>query len=112
MATPIHPGLWTWKGEEYAAGFEARLNEISAPESAPHAWLCGWEDADADLAESVRQRQTLAAGGKDDHSEVWGLLFDAGGDARVNGIAFAAGRTDAWKEGWIDADIKLGILGR
>jgi hypothetical protein len=112
MSTLIHPGLATWKSDEYAAGFEARLKEIPAPEAAPHAWLCGWEDADTDLAESARHRKILAAGGKDDHSDVWWLLFDAGGDARVNGVAFDAGRTDPWKEGWIDVDIKLGTLGR
>lgn len=40
------------------------------------------------------------------------MLFDAGGDARVNGVGFDENRTDPWKEGWIDVDIKLGTLGR
>jgi hypothetical protein len=104
----IHPELTTWNGADYAAGFHARLAEISASETVPHAWQCGWEDADTDLQESARHRRVLAQGGTDDYEESWWTLFDAGGDARVNGIEFDESRTDPWKEGWIDADIKLG----
>jgi hypothetical protein len=41
----------------------------------------------------------------------WSLLFDAGGDARVNGVPFAEERTAPWKEGWIETDVNLGIHG-
>jgi hypothetical protein len=111
-AMPVHPGLTTWNRADYAAGFRARLAEAAASETAPNAWRCGWEDADTDVRESVRHRRVLAAGGTDDHEEAWYMLFDAGGDARVNGVEFDENRTDPWKEGWIDADIKLGTLGR
>ena len=50
-------------------------------------------------------------GREDDYSDTWGLLFDAGGDARVNGIAFTEERTAPWKEGWIETDNNLGVHG-
>jgi hypothetical protein len=53
----------------------------------------------------------LADGGEDAYAETWGLLFDAGGDARANGVPFDEGRTQPWKEGWIAADINLGLAG-
>lgn len=111
MLVQIHPGVGTWNGADYAAGFRARLAEIPAPETPRHAWQCGWEDADTDLVESARHHRVLTEGGADDYGEAWGALFDAGGDARVNGIEFDERRTDPWKEGWIDADIKLGTVG-
>jgi len=46
-----------------------------------------------------------------DFPGTWGLLFDAGGDARVNGIPFDEGRTAPWKEGWIETDVNLGVHG-
>jgi hypothetical protein len=45
------------------------------------------------------------------YRDAWGLLFDAGGDARVNGIPFDDQRTAPWKEGWIETDINLGAHG-
>jgi hypothetical protein len=36
---------------------------------------------------------------------------DAGGDARANGVPFDEGRTQPWKEGWISADINVGLAG-
>jgi hypothetical protein len=50
-------------------------------------------------------------GGEDDYAETWGLLFDAGGDARANGVPFDECRTQPWKEGWIAADINVGLAG-
>jgi hypothetical protein len=50
-----------------------------------------------------------ADGESDDYGESWGLLFDAGRDTRVNGIAFDERRTQPWKEGWIDTDIDFGM---
>jgi hypothetical protein len=52
----------------------------------------------------------LAEGGEDNFTATWGVLFDAGGDARVNGIPFDRARTQPWKEGWFDADINLGTI--
>ncbi len=72
------------------------------------AWACGWQDAYVDLIEAERHNRVLAAGGEDDYPETWGILFDAGGDARVAGIPFEENRTAPWKEIWIDADINLG----
>jgi hypothetical protein len=41
----------------------------------------------------------LTDGRIDDYAETWGVLFDAIGDARANGIPFDEGRTQPWKEG-------------
>jgi hypothetical protein len=111
----IHPGLATLKGDwdrsEYAAGYRARLTAIPDFEGAHHCWRVGWEDADTEVLEPARHKQAIAEGGEDDYSDTWGLLFDACGDGRVNGIPFSEERTAPWKEGWIETDINLGVPG-
>jgi hypothetical protein len=37
-------------------------------------------------------------------------LYDIGGDARVHGISFDEHRTEPWKHGWIDVDMRLGMI--
>jgi hypothetical protein len=110
----IHPGLTGiqhWDRSEYAAGYRARMTAIPDSEAAHHCWRCGWEDADTEMLESARHGRILADGGEDDYPETWGLLFDAGGDARVNGVPFDKDRTAPWKEGWIETDINMGVHG-
>ena len=110
----IHPGLAAlekWDTIEYAAGYRARLAAIPDSEIAHHCWRCGWEDADTEALELDRHKRVLADGGEDNYAETWGLLFDAGGDARANGVPFDEGRTQPWKEGWIAADISVGLAG-
>jgi hypothetical protein len=58
-----------------------------------------------------RHNRVLAQGREDDYAETWGLLFGAGGDARANRIPFDEGRTQPLKEGWIAADINVGLAG-
>lgn len=100
-----------WDSVEYAAGYRARLTAIPNSEEAHHCWRCGWDDADTEMLELARHRKALAEGREDDYPETWGLLFDAGGDARVNGIPFDDERTAPWKKGWIETDINLGVHG-
>ena len=111
MIIPVHPGLATWNRTEYADGLRARFAAIAMPERASQSYRCGWEDADTEMLETERHRRVLAEGKEDDFGSTWGLLFDAGADARVYGIEFDEGRTAPWKEGWIDADINLGVHG-
>ena len=99
----IHPELAelkTWERSEYAAGYGARLSAIPKPETAHYCWRVGWDDADTELLAAQRHKKVPAEGGEDDFATTWGVLFDAGGDARVNGIPFDRGRTQPWKEGW------------
>jgi hypothetical protein len=87
----IHPGLAAlekWDTIEYAAGYRARLAAIPDSEIAHHCWRCGWEDADTEALELDRHKRVLAEGGEDNYAETWGLLFDAGGDARANAVPF------------------------
>ena len=70
-----------------------------------------WEDADTEMLELARHNHAIAEGREDDYSNTWSLLFDAGGDARVNGIPFAEERTVPWKEGRIETEINLGVRG-
>jgi hypothetical protein len=110
----IHPGLAglkKWETTEYAAGYRARLSAIPDSDVAHHCWRVGWEDADTEMLESARHKRVLAEGTEDNYSETWGLLFDGGGDARMNGIPFDDDRTNPWKKGWIETDINLGING-
>ncbi len=108
-----HPELEALKGhwdkEEYAAGYRARLTAIPDFEGAHHCWRVGWEDADTEMLEHVRHKKVIVEGREDDYPDTWGLLFDVGGDARMNGIAFDGERTAPWKEGWIETDINLGV---
>jgi hypothetical protein len=110
-----HPGLEAlmgqWDKAEYAAGYRARLSAIPDFDGAHHCWRVGWEDADTEMLELARHKQAVAEGREDDYPDTWGLLFDAGGDARVNGIPFDDQRTAPWKEGWIETDINLGVHG-
>ena len=108
----IHPGLAAlkvWEPIEYAAGYRTRLAAIPVPENAHHSWQCGWEDADTEALELARHKCVLAEGREDAYTNTWGLLSDAGGDARLNGISFDKARTQPWKEGWIAADINVGL---
>ena len=63
------------------------------------------------MLETERHRRALAEGREDSFGPTWGLLFDAGADARVYGIGFDENRTAPWKEGWIEADINVGVRG-
>jgi hypothetical protein len=100
-----------WDKEEYAAGYRARSSAIPDSEAAHHCWRTGWEGADTELLESARHNRILAEGREDDYADTWGLLFDAGGAARANGIPFDEERTSPWKEGWIETDVNLGVHG-
>jgi hypothetical protein len=111
----IHPGLEALKGQwdkaEYVAGYRARLTAIPNSEDAHHCWRVGWEDADTELLESERHNRAVEEGREDDYPDTWGVLFDAGSDARANGIPFDEKRTAPWKEGWTATDINLGVVG-
>ena len=109
MSIPVHPGLATSNKTEYANGLRARFACIGMLDSASHSYRFGWEDADTEMLETERHRKALVEGKEDDFGSTWGLLLVAGGDARVYGIAFDESRTAPWKEGWIDADINLGL---
>jgi hypothetical protein len=101
----MHPGLAAlekWDSAEYAAGYRARLTAIPNSEEAHHCWRSGWDDADTEMLESARHGRVIAEDREDDYPDTWGLLFDAGGDARVNGIPFDDERTAPWKVGWIE----------
>lgn len=108
----IQPGLAAlthWSKEEYAAGYRARFSGIPDSETADHSWRCGWDDADTEALESGRHRKVLEQGGEDNFADTWGLLFDSGEEARANGVPFDETRTEPWKEGWVTADINLGL---
>ncbi len=92
----IHPGLEalkTWKPIEYVAGYRRVWLRSLIPQNAHHSWECGWEDADTEALELARHDSVLAEGREDDYTNTCGLLFDAGGDARLNGISFDKART-------------------
>jgi hypothetical protein len=110
MIHPVFAELNHWDREEYAAGYRARFSDIPKSEAAHTCWQRGWEDADTEALESARHKHVLAEGREDNFEITWGNLFDAGEEARANGIPFEQERTQPWKEGWIAVDIELGIL--
>ncbi len=101
--------LKRWSKDDYAAGYRSRFWEIPLRDGASYSWHCGWDDADTEILESTRHERAVAEGREDAFPGTWMLLFDVGGDARVNGIPFDRTRTQPWKQGWIEADINLGV---
>jgi hypothetical protein len=85
------PELETWMPAEYEARYEARFADASESLTATHCWQAGWQDADLELTESFGQKLE-------------------GDDARAHGIPFGEDRTEPWKLGWIDVDIRLGTM--
>lgn len=106
------PELTVWIPAEYRAGYSARFADCPESRAATHCWRTGWQDADTELSAAVRQKLTVTEGGTEEFEETWWALYDIGGDTRVHGIPFDEDRTEPWKLGWIDADIKLGTIGK
>jgi hypothetical protein len=110
----IHPGFEALKGhwdkEEYAAGYRrALLPSRTLKEHITAGALVG--KMPIQVLELARHNRVIAEGREDDYSDTWSLLFDAGGDSRMNGIPFAEERTAPWKKGWIQTDVNLGAHG-
>jgi hypothetical protein len=106
------PEFKSWMPAEYEAGYEARFADASESLTATHCWKAGWQDADTELTESSRQQRDAEGGQEEQPEQTWWQLYDIGGDARVHGIPFGEDRTEPWKLGWIDVDIRLGTIGK
>lgn len=106
------PELKTWVPAEYEAGYEARFAGASESVTATPCWQAGWQDADIELTESSRQKQHSEDDPGEQFGQTWWRLYDIGGDARVHGIPFGENRTEPWKLGWIDVDIRLGTMAK
>src|ERR1035437_1537573 len=103
------PEFTTWMPAEYEAGYEARFAGASESVTATHCWQAGWQDADLELAESSRQRLNTEDG---QFEQTEWQLYDICGDSRVHGIPLGEDRTEPWKLGWIDVDIRLGTMAK
>ncbi len=118
LSKPKPPGtfltdlLEDWRREknpqEYVSGFRARMADIPESDAAHLSWQAGWSDADTEKLEQDRHRQVLEEGREDGYLETRGLLFDAGRNARMNGVAFDKERTEPWQQGWVAADVEIG----
>jgi hypothetical protein len=97
--------------EEYSLGYRTRLAGMMVLEGATVAWRSGWDDADTDRLESARHRKVVDEGLEDSYEATWGVLFDAGREARLHGIGFDEGRTQPWQAGWVKTDISVGVAG-
>jgi hypothetical protein len=106
----VSPELKEWVPAEYEAAYAARFANASESLTATHCSCVGWEDANTELSESARQNRLVAEGREGELTETWFTLYDIGGDGRLNGIPFDEHRTEPWKLGWIDVDIKLGTI--
>ncbi len=97
-----------WTPAEYVAGYRARLHALPSPILASHSWQCGWNDANTEALVSARHMPSQMQDGGYANIETWDLLFEAGNNARINGIVFEEGFTEHWKKSGIAADISLG----
>jgi hypothetical protein len=98
-----------WNRQEYPAGFRARLTDIPSPKM--HT-IAGVSDGKTPTRRCwncpVINGRSLRAG----KTQIPGTSFLMGaGTPRVNGISFDEDRTEPWKEGWIAADINMGVHG-
>jgi hypothetical protein len=87
-----------WDKEKYAAGYRARFSSIPDSEEAHHCWRVGWKMPTRNCWSLLGTIESLQRAGKTRTRITWGLLFDAGGDARANGLPFDEERTSPWKE--------------
>ncbi|WP_263355439.1 hypothetical protein [Acidicapsa acidisoli] len=104
--------------KEFVAGLQKDIAAVlsARPQKADEAFFTGkvlkTATGDVPVTPQIATMVTAYLLGNDYVDDAYRItLYDIGGDARVNGIRFDEHRTEPWKLGWIDVDIKLGTIG-
>jgi hypothetical protein len=100
--------LTVWVSAEYEAGHAARLSGLARSESETVCWRMGWQDADS-LTQEARDQDALDQTARRSARVLGRSLYALGRIARANGLPFGVDSPEAWKHGWIQMDIHLGI---
>jgi hypothetical protein len=70
----------------------------------------GWQDADISLTQEARDQDALDQAAARRSARVLGWsLYALGRNPRANRLPFGVDSPEAWKHGWIQMDIHLGI---
>lgn len=88
--------------EQYEAGHAARFHDEAMCIGATASWQAGWSDANRELG---RFEEAFAP------TQVSLPIFGTGEEARRRGLPFDPSCSEAWKRGWIEADITFGLSG-
>ncbi len=101
--------LKIWVSAEYEAGFSARLDGTERSGSETICWRMGWQDADISLTQEARDQSALDQPSTINARVLGWSLYTLGRIARANSLPFGVDSPEAWKRGWIQMDIQLGI---
>jgi hypothetical protein len=101
--------LTIWVSAEYEAGRAARLGGLARSVSETVCWRMGWQDADISLTQEARDQDALDQAARRSARVLGWSLYALGRIARANGLPFGVDSPEAWKHGWIQMDIHLGI---
>jgi hypothetical protein len=101
--------LKIWVSAEYEAGRAACLDGLARSESETICWRMGWQDADISLTQDTgcQDQQGQSSVGLD--PLLGWSLYTVGRIARAKGLPFGVDSPEAWKYGWIQMDIHLGV---
>lgn len=86
--------------DQYDAGHAARFHDEPMSVGATASWQAGWSDAHRELGcfdEAFTPAQVNLP------------FFGTGEEARRRGLPFDPARSEAWKRGWVEADISLAL---
>ena len=87
--------------DQYDAGHAARFHDEPMCVGATASWQAGWSDANRELG---RFDEAFTP------AQVTLPFFGTGEEARRRGLPFDPSCSEAWKRGWIEADIACGLL--
>lgn len=88
--------------DQYDAGYAARFRDEAMCVGATASWQAGWSDANRELG---RFDEAFSP------AQVSLSFFGTGEEARRRGLPFDPAFSEAWKRGWVEADIALGLAG-
>ena len=88
--------------DQYDAGYAARFRDEAMCVGATANWQAGWSDANRELG---RFEEAFTP------AQVSLPFFGTGEEARRRGLPFDPSCSEAWKRGWVEADIALGLPG-
>lgn len=104
--------LKVWVPAEYEAGRAARVGGVARFENETVCWRMGWQDADISLAQDAGDQDVLERFSLGRAPFSGWSLYTLGRIARANSLPFGADSPEAWKYGWIQMDIDLGVSDR
>jgi hypothetical protein len=101
--------LKIWNLAEYEAGHAARLGGLALSKCHTICWRMGWQDADILFMQDASAHEVPDRSFLDSTPPQLWSLYALGRIARANGLPFGVDSPEAWKYGWVQMDIDLGV---